>query len=60
MVRCSSVRPEPFPTALGSLDAIHLSSALLKRDQIEGMRLATHDAEFATAAMAMGFTVDGA
>lgn len=50
---------EPFPTALGSLDAIHLSSALLVRDQIEGMRLATHDAELATAAMAMGFAVDG-
>jgi predicted nucleic acid-binding protein len=51
---------EPFPTVLGSLDAIHLSSALLVRDQIEGMRLATHDAKLATAAMAMGFAVDGA
>ena len=51
---------EPFPTLLGSLDAIHLSSALLVRDQIEEMRLATHGAELATAAMAMGFAVDGA
>src|SRR5712692_801597 len=27
---------EPFPTLLGSLDAIHLASALLVRDKFEG------------------------
>lgn len=50
---------DPFPTTLGSLDAIHLASALLARDQVDGLRLATHDAEFAIAAIAMGFEVDG-
>lgn len=50
---------DPFPTTLGSLDAIHLASALLARDQVEGLRLATHDAEFAMAAIAVGFEVDG-
>jgi predicted nucleic acid-binding protein len=50
---------DPFPTTLGSLDAIHLASASLARDQVEGMRLATHDTELATAALAMGFQVDG-
>lgn len=50
---------DPFPTTLGSLDAIHLASALLARDQVDGMRLATHDAELATAARSVGFHVDG-
>jgi hypothetical protein len=51
---------EPFPTGLASLDAIHLSSALLAREQIEGLPLATHDHELATAARAVGFEVHGA
>lgn len=51
---------EPFPTMLGSLDAIHLASALLVRDTFEDLSLATHDRELAVAARAMGFQVHGA
>lgn len=50
----------PFPTTLGSLDAIHLASALLARATIPDLQLATHDLELATAARAVGFTVLGA
>jgi predicted nucleic acid-binding protein len=50
---------EPFPTALGSLDAIHLASALLVRDSLDGLVFATHDDELATAALAIGFQVHG-
>ncbi len=50
---------EPFPTMLGSLDAIHLASALLTRAQIPDLQLATHDTELATAARAVGFNVLG-
>jgi len=48
---------EPFPTVLGSLDAIHLASALLVKDEFEDLSLATHDRELATAARAVGFWV---
>jgi hypothetical protein len=51
---------EPFPTMLGSLDAIHLASALLVREQFDDLSLATHDAELALAARAVGFRVHGA
>ena len=50
---------EPFPTMLGSLDAIHLASALLVRDSFEDLSLATHDQELAVAARATGFHVHG-
>lgn len=50
---------DPFPTRLGSLDAIHLASALLARAQFRDLRLATHDAELAIAARAVGFEVLG-
>jgi predicted nucleic acid-binding protein len=50
---------EPFPTALGSLDAIHLASALLARDSVDGLAFATHDDELGTAARATGFAVHG-
>lgn len=50
---------EPFPTSLGSLDAIHLASALLAREQMADLVLATHDAELGLAARAMGFSVHG-
>ena len=50
---------EPFPTALGSLDAIHLASALLIRDDLAGLAFATHDDELGTAARATGFQVHG-
>jgi len=50
---------EPFPTSLGSLDAIHLASALLAREQFEDLILATHDDELGLAAQAVGFPVQG-
>ncbi len=50
---------EPFPTTLGSLDAIHLASALLIRDETDALKFATHDDELGTAARATGFEVYG-
>ena len=50
---------EPFPTALGSLGAIHLASALLARDSIGDLAFATHDDELGMAALATGFRVHG-
>jgi len=50
---------EPFPTALGSLDAIHLASAMLIRTGLDGLEFATHDDELGTAARAIGFQVHG-
>ena len=50
---------EPFPTALGSLDAIHLASALLVRDDLDGLVFATHDDALGMAARATGFHVHG-
>jgi predicted nucleic acid-binding protein len=52
---------QPFPTSLGTLDAIHLATALLwqesGRDRLEG--LLTHDAELGRAARAVGFVALG-
>ena len=48
---------EPFPTLVGTLDAIHLSSALLAREQIADLKIATHDRELEIAARALGFEV---
>jgi predicted nucleic acid-binding protein len=50
----------PFPTSLGTLDAIHLATALAFRD-VRGVDLvlATHDAQLAQAARAVGLTVIG-
>jgi predicted nucleic acid-binding protein len=50
---------EAFPTSLGSLDAIHLASALLARTAISDLEFATHDDELGIAARAMGFGVVG-
>jgi hypothetical protein len=50
---------EPFPTSLGSLDAIHLATALLLREQGEALSVATHDVELGLAARAVGFEVEG-
>ena len=50
---------DPFPTALGSLDAIHLATAMELREEIIGLTLATHDRELAVAAGAVGFVVSG-
>ncbi len=50
---------EPFPTLIGTLDALHLSSALLVRERYERLRFATHDRVLGIAARAMGFAVEG-
>jgi predicted nucleic acid-binding protein len=51
---------EPFPTPLGTLDAMHLSTALLWREAAgDPLTLTTHDRELATAARAAGFAVAG-
>lgn len=51
---------DPFPTPLGTLDAIHLATAILWREgRTEAPVLATHDGQLATAARASGFLVAG-
>jgi hypothetical protein len=52
---------QPMPTALGTLDAIHLVSALLWREMMHTpLVMATHDRALAIAAQAHGLTVVGA
>ncbi len=52
---------QPLPTALGTLDAIHLATALLWREgRAQDLVMATHDASLAVAARASGFRVAGA
>lgn len=51
---------DAFPTNLGSLDAIHLASALRVCASVPDLGLATHDVELATAARAVGLSVFGA
>jgi hypothetical protein len=50
---------DPFPTSLGTLDALHLARALGIREQVASMVFATHDDELGLAASAMGFDVRG-
>jgi predicted nucleic acid-binding protein len=50
---------DPFPTALSTLDAIHLATALQLRELEPHLEFATHDQELAIAAQAVGFTVTG-
>jgi predicted nucleic acid-binding protein len=51
---------QPFPTILGTLDAIHLATALLWRDETGStLVLATHDAALGRAARASGLAVIG-
>lgn len=51
---------QPLPTSLGTLDAIHLATALLWRE-VTGVDvvMATHDGALATAARATGLRVVG-
>jgi predicted nucleic acid-binding protein len=52
---------EPFPTPLGTLDAIHLSTAIAWRDARDAdLTMATHDTALAMAARAVGLQVIGA
>jgi uncharacterized protein len=51
---------QPMPTALGTLDAIHLATALLWREQMQApLVVATHDEALARAAESFGFGVIG-
>ena len=51
---------DPFPTPLGTLDAIHLATAILWREgRPEAPVLVTHDGQLATAARAVGFVTAG-
>ncbi len=51
---------EPFPTPLGTLDALHLATALAWRDTHGApLTMATHDKSLATASRAVGLEVVG-
>lgn len=51
---------QSFPTSLGTLEAIHLASAVLWRDHTgNDLTLFTHDRELALAARALGFSTAG-
>jgi predicted nucleic acid-binding protein len=51
---------QPLPTALGTLDAIHLATAQLWRERAgANLIMATHDTALATAARSLGMTVVG-
>jgi uncharacterized protein len=51
---------QPLPTALGTLDAIHLATAQLWRERTAvELTMATHDAALATAARSLGMPVVG-
>jgi len=52
---------EPFPTPLGTLDALHLATALVWRDRMrQELVMATHDGNLALAARSFGIEVVGA
>ena len=51
---------EPMPVAVGTLDAIHLATALIWRDRVGSLpQMVTHDAALGAAARAFGFDVRG-
>ena len=51
---------EPMPMPLGTLDAIHLATALTWRDRLGPLpQMATHDAALGAAARGFGFDVRG-
>jgi predicted nucleic acid-binding protein len=51
---------DPMPMPLGTLDAMHLATALIWRDRLGALStMATHDAMLGTAAHAFGFEVIG-
>lgn len=52
---------QPFPIDLGTLDAIHLATAILRREASQrDLIVATHDARLDLAARAVGFDIMGA
>ena len=51
---------EPLPMPLGTLDAMHLATALIWRDRMGPLpAMATHDTALGMAARAFGFDVLG-
>ena len=51
---------EPLPTPLGTLDAIHLATALVWRERMGALpTMATHDSALGLAARTFGFDVRG-
>jgi predicted nucleic acid-binding protein len=51
---------EPLPMPLGTLDALHLATALVWRDRLGALTtMATHDTALGSAARAFGFEVHG-
>lgn len=51
---------EPMPMPLGTLDALHLATALIWRDRMGSLpTMATHDTALGLAAQAFGFDVKG-
>ena len=56
-----TVASELLPTALGTLDALHLATALVWRDRIgQTLVMATHDGGLALAERSFGLEVLGA
>ena len=52
---------QPLPVPLGTLDAVHLATALIWRERFgQPLVMATHDTALALAARAFGFDVLGA
>ncbi len=52
---------EPFPVPLGTLDALHLATALVWRERMrQALVMATHDRDLALAARSFGLEVRGA
>jgi len=52
---------EPFPTSIGTLDALHLATALVWRDRThQSLVMATHDGGLALASRSFGIEVLGA
>jgi predicted nucleic acid-binding protein len=51
---------EPLPMSIGTLDAIHLATALVWRERVGALpEMATHDTALGAAARAFGFDVRG-
>lgn len=50
---------DTFPAPIGTLDALHLATALHIRDELGLDAFLTHDVQLATAAATMGFKVQG-
>ena len=51
---------EPLPTSLGTLDALHLATALIWRERMGAVAImATHDSALGLAAKTFGFEVRG-